>query len=78
VKRIILATALLVGGALAVHADTDIWNGKGSTADMNTALGTCTEQFGEEPRGIPPIPNSSSACASSAGDTLPPSMTTPG
>jgi hypothetical protein len=56
VKRIILATALLIGGALSAHADTDIWNGKGSTDDMQTALGTCTEQFGEEPRGIPPNP----------------------
>jgi hypothetical protein len=54
VKYIILAAGLLIGGALAVHADTGIWNGKGSTADMNTAFGACTEQFGEEPRGIPP------------------------
>jgi hypothetical protein len=56
VKYIILAAALLIGCALAVHADTGIWNGKGSTADMNTAFGACTEQFGEEPRGIPPTP----------------------
>jgi hypothetical protein len=56
VKYIILAAALLIGGALVAHADTDIWNGKSSTADMNTAFGACTEQFGEEPRGIPPTP----------------------
>lgn len=55
-KRIILATALLISGALAAHADTDIWNGKGSTADMHTVLGTCTEQFGEEPQGYPSQP----------------------
>lgn len=53
-KRTILIIAMLIGSAAAAHADTDIWNGKGSNADMQTALGTCRQQFGEAPRGFPP------------------------
>ena len=53
-KRIVLITALLLGSAISAYADTDIWSGRGSDADMNSAVGTCRQQFGESPRGIPP------------------------
>ena len=55
-KRIILVTALLLGGAAAAHADTDIWNGKGSDADMRVALGSCRQQFGPSPLGVATSP----------------------
>jgi hypothetical protein len=49
-KRIVLITALLLGSAISAYADTDIWRGRGSRADMMTAAGTCRQQFGLSPR----------------------------
>jgi hypothetical protein len=50
---ILAATALVLVGAISVRADTDIWSGQGSDADMNVAAGKCRQQFGNPPSGPP-------------------------
>ena len=52
-KRIVLITALLLGSALSAYADTDVWSGRGSNADMMAAAGTCRQQVGESADGVP-------------------------
>jgi hypothetical protein len=52
-KHVALVAALLLGSAISASADTDIWSGRGSTADMMTAAGTCKQQFGASPPGVP-------------------------
>jgi hypothetical protein len=52
-KRVVLITALLLGGAISAYAGTDVWSGKGSTADMMAAAGACRQQVGESADGVP-------------------------
>jgi len=52
-KSAVFVAALLLASAISAQADTDIWSGKGTTADMNAADGICRQQFGPQPLGVP-------------------------
>ena len=55
-KRLMLTAVLLAGGVTAARPDTDVWSGKGSNADLDAADGSCRQQFGPNPPGVPTSP----------------------
>lgn len=54
-KRLVLATALLLGGAFGAQADVDIYNSitkrGGSDAELQAATQSCTQRFGAPQNG---------------------------
>ena len=54
-KSLILAAALLLGGAVSAYADTDIWtsNPPRSDGELAVAANSCSHQFGAPQNGTP-------------------------